>query len=59
MAHGRRTRILIVDDSAVIRNLLRSVISSDPSSRSPGPRSTAPPRFRQSNLCVPTWFCLT
>lgn len=31
MAHGRRTRILIVDDSAVIRGLLRTVISTDPS----------------------------
>ncbi|MGA7244827.1 MAG: chemotaxis response regulator protein-glutamate methylesterase [Terracidiphilus sp.] len=31
MAHGRRTRILIVDDSAVTRGLLRSVISADPS----------------------------
>jgi len=31
MAHGRRTRILIVDDSAVIRSLLRTVISADPS----------------------------
>ena len=31
MAHGRRTRILIVDDSAVTRSLLRSVISADPS----------------------------
>ena len=30
MVHGRPTRILIVDDSAVIRSLLRSVISSDP-----------------------------
>jgi two-component system chemotaxis response regulator CheB len=30
MAHGRRTRILIVDDSAVIRSLLRAVISADP-----------------------------
>ena len=26
MAAGRRTRILIVDDSAVMRSLLRSVI---------------------------------
>jgi two-component system chemotaxis response regulator CheB len=31
MAHGRRTRILIVDDSAVMRSLLRTVISADPS----------------------------
>jgi two-component system, chemotaxis family, protein-glutamate methylesterase/glutaminase len=30
MPQGRRTRILIVDDSAVMRSLLRSVISSDP-----------------------------
>lgn len=30
MAAGSRTRILIVDDSAVIRSLLRSVIHSDP-----------------------------
>jgi two-component system, chemotaxis family, protein-glutamate methylesterase/glutaminase len=30
MAPGRQTRILIVDDSAVMRSLLRSVISSDP-----------------------------
>ena len=30
MAHSRRTRILIVDDSAVMRSLLRTVISSDP-----------------------------
>jgi two-component system chemotaxis response regulator CheB len=30
MAHGRRTRILIVDDSAVIRSLLRAVLSADP-----------------------------
>ena len=29
MASGRRTRILIVDDSAVMRNLLRSVVSAD------------------------------
>jgi two-component system chemotaxis response regulator CheB len=29
MAAGRRTRILIVDDSAVMRSLLRSVVSSD------------------------------
>ncbi|WP_348262145.1 chemotaxis-specific protein-glutamate methyltransferase CheB [Telmatobacter sp. DSM 110680] len=31
MAHGRRTRILIVDDSAVMRSLIRSVILADPS----------------------------
>ena len=31
MAHGRRTRIFIVDDSAVVRSLLRTVISADPS----------------------------
>ncbi len=31
MASGHRTRILIVDDSAVMRNLLRSVLTSDPS----------------------------
>ena len=31
MAHGRRTRIVIVDDSAVMRSLLRTVISADPS----------------------------
>jgi two-component system chemotaxis response regulator CheB len=31
MAHGCRTRILIVDDSAVMRSLLRSVILADPS----------------------------
>jgi two-component system chemotaxis response regulator CheB len=30
MAHGRRTRILIVDDSAVMRSLLRTVICADP-----------------------------
>jgi two-component system, chemotaxis family, protein-glutamate methylesterase/glutaminase len=30
MAVGRRIRILIVDDSAVIRSLLRSVLSRDP-----------------------------
>jgi two-component system chemotaxis response regulator CheB len=30
MKAARRTRILIVDDSAVMRSLLRSVISSDP-----------------------------
>ena len=30
MANGRRTRILIVDDSAVMRNLLRSVIRCGP-----------------------------
>ena len=30
MASGRRTRILIADDSAVMRSLLRSVISADP-----------------------------
>ena len=30
MAAGRRTRILIVDDSAVMRSLLRSVVSADP-----------------------------
>jgi len=30
MPPGRRTRVLIVDDSAVMRSLLRSVISSDP-----------------------------
>jgi len=30
MASGRRTRILIVDDSAVMRSLLRSVVSTDP-----------------------------
>lgn len=30
MAHGRRTRIFIVDDSAVMRSLLRAVISADP-----------------------------
>ena len=30
MAPGRRTRILIVDDSAVMRSLLRSVVSADP-----------------------------
>lgn len=30
MAHSRRTRILIVDDSAVIRSLLRTVICADP-----------------------------
>jgi two-component system, chemotaxis family, protein-glutamate methylesterase/glutaminase len=29
MAPGRRTRILIVDDSAVMRSLLRSVVSAD------------------------------
>jgi two-component system chemotaxis response regulator CheB len=29
MAAGRRTRILIVDDSAVMRSLLRSVVSAD------------------------------
>jgi two-component system chemotaxis response regulator CheB len=29
MASGRRTRILIVDDSAVMRSLLRSVVCSD------------------------------
>ncbi len=31
MAAGRRTRILIVDDSAVMRSLLRSVITADTS----------------------------
>ena len=31
MTAGRQTRILIVDDSAVMRSLLRSVVSSDPS----------------------------
>jgi two-component system, chemotaxis family, protein-glutamate methylesterase/glutaminase len=31
MAGGRRTQILIVDDSAVMRSLLRSVVSADPS----------------------------
>jgi two-component system chemotaxis response regulator CheB len=31
MAPGRRTRILIVDDSAVMRSLLRSVVSADAS----------------------------
>ena len=31
MAQDRRTRILIVDDSAVMRSLLRTVISADPS----------------------------
>lgn len=31
MAPGRRTRILIVDDSAVMRSLLRSVVCADPS----------------------------
>ena len=30
MAHGRRTRILVVDDSAVMRSLLRTVICADP-----------------------------
>ncbi|HWG20862.1 MAG TPA: chemotaxis response regulator protein-glutamate methylesterase [Terracidiphilus sp.] len=30
MAIGRRTRILIVDDSAVMRSLLRSIIAADP-----------------------------
>ena len=30
MAMDRRTRILIVDDSAVMRSLVRSVVSSDP-----------------------------
>ena len=30
MTAARRTRILIVDDSAVMRSLLRSVVSSDP-----------------------------
>jgi len=29
MAQRRRTRILIVDDSAVMRSLLRSVVSAD------------------------------
>ena len=31
MGQDRRTRILIVDDSAVMRSLLRTVISADPS----------------------------
>ncbi len=31
MARSRRTRVLIVDDSAVVRSLLRTVISADPS----------------------------
>lgn len=31
MAPARRTRILVVDDSAVMRSLLRSVLASDPS----------------------------
>jgi two-component system chemotaxis response regulator CheB len=30
MAAGRRIRILVVDDSAVMRSLLRSVVSTDP-----------------------------
>ena len=30
MPQGTRTRILIVDDSAVMRSLLRSVLSTDP-----------------------------
>jgi two-component system chemotaxis response regulator CheB len=30
MATGRRIRILVVDDSAVMRSLLRSVVSTDP-----------------------------
>ncbi|MGA9071571.1 MAG: chemotaxis response regulator protein-glutamate methylesterase [Terracidiphilus sp.] len=30
MASGQRTRILVVDDSAVMRSLLRSVVCSDP-----------------------------
>jgi len=30
MASGRRTRVLIVDDSAVMRSLVRSVVCSDP-----------------------------
>ena len=43
MAHGRRTRILIVDDSAVMRSLLRSVIVPIPTLKSPVPPPTAPP----------------
>jgi len=31
MAYGRRTRIVIVDDSAVMRSLLRTIILADPS----------------------------
>ena len=31
MAHDRHTRILIVDDSAVMRSLLRAVLAGDPS----------------------------
>jgi len=30
MSVGRRSRILVVDDSAVVRSLLRSIITSDP-----------------------------
>ena len=31
MPTGRRTRIMIVDDSAVMRSLLRSVVAADAS----------------------------
>ncbi len=30
MASGRRRRVLIVDDSAVMRSLLRSIVASAP-----------------------------
>ena len=44
MAPGRRTRILIVDDSAVMRSLLRSVVCADAGLEVAGRRQTAPRR---------------
>ena len=41
MAAGRRTRILIVDDSAVMRSLLRSVVCADDAWKWPEPRPMA------------------
>ena len=41
MAAGRRIRILIVDDSAVMRSLLRSVVCAEPAWKWPAPPAMA------------------
>ena len=55
----RRTRILIVDDSAVMRSLLRSVIMLRSQPGGGRNRSRRRSALSSSASTLPTWFCST
>ena len=57
MAAGRRTRILIVDDSAVMRSLLRSVVNSDAGLEVAGTAADGASALKLSPSTAPTWSC--